>query len=192
MTFAELISSVSWAELKAALVWLFPDEEGCLSNYHQVFRELRRMKAEPNPMRIAIECRPIPGLDQEPVPEVIGRDGTLNCNLEDYKYLGKQATLAYGAEETTWTLSLQPWRMWLGMSVEPKTLDEYTPAQAVAYCLNDMTFHGFSEAESREFGEELERRVAEIDAMSEEERAEKLIPAEKVFADLKAKYDIDD
>ena len=26
MTFAELISSTSWAEVKAALVWSFPDE----------------------------------------------------------------------------------------------------------------------------------------------------------------------
>jgi len=78
------------------------------------------------------------------------------------------------------------------MSIEPDTLTQYTPAQTIAYCLNDMTFHGFSEADSREFSEELERRVAEIDAMSEKERAEKLIPAEKVFADLRAKYGFDD
>ncbi len=116
------------------------------------------MKPEPNPMRISIECRPMPGLDEEPVPEVIGRDGTLNRELDDFRHWGNSAT----------------------------------PAQAVAYCLNDMTFHGFSETDSREFSEELQRRGAEIDAMSEEERAEKLIPAEKVFADLKAKYGIDD
>jgi hypothetical protein len=72
------------------------------------------------------------------------------------------------------------------------TLREYSPPQAVAYCLNDMTFHGFSEVENRKFSEELRRRVSEIDAMSEEERAEKLIPAEKVFADLKAKYGIEE
>jgi hypothetical protein len=74
------------------------------------------------------------------------------------------------------------------MTVEPAVLAEYSPAQIVAYCLNDMTFHGFSEADNREVSEELKRRVAEIDAMPEEERAEKLIPAEKVLADLKAKY----
>lgn len=44
MTFAKLISSTSWVELKAALLWLFPYEEECLSDYRKVFWELRRMK----------------------------------------------------------------------------------------------------------------------------------------------------
>ena len=62
----------------------------------------------------------------------------------------------------------------------------------MAYCLKEVTFHGFSEAENREVREELRRRVAEIDAMSEQEKAENLIPAEKVFADIKAKYGLED
>ena len=192
MTFAELIASTSWAEVKAALLWLFPDEERHLLDYRKVFWELRRMKPKPDPMRIAIERRPIPCFDEAPAPEVIGRNGTLNRELDDFKHLGKHATPEYGAEETVWSLSLQPWRSWLGMTVESATLMDYSPAQAVAYCLSDMTFHGFSEAENREVSEELRRRVAEIDAMSDEERAEKLIPAEKVFADLKAKFGVKD
>ena len=188
MTFAELIAETSWAEVKAALLWLSPDNRPYLSDYRKVFRELRHMKPEPDSMRIAVERRPMPGFDEEPAPEVIGRNGTLNQELDDFKHLGKHATSEYGAEETVWSLSLQPWRSWLGMTVEPAALAEYSPAQMVAYCLNDMTFHGFSEADNREVSEELKRRVAEIDAMPEEERAEKLIPAEKVLADLKAKY----
>ena len=192
MTFAELIASTSWADVKATLLWLFPDEKGHLSDYRKVFWELRRMKPKPDPMRIAIERRPTPGFDEKPTSEVVGRNGTLNRELDDFKHLGKHATPEYGAEETVWSLSLHPWRNWLGMSIEPATLTEYSPAQAVAYCLSDMTFHGFSEAENQEVSEELQRRVAEIDAMSEEERAEKLIPAEKVFADLKAKFGVKD
>jgi hypothetical protein len=192
MTFDELIASTSWAEVKAALLWLFPDEEKRLSDYRRVFWELRRIKPKPDPMRIAIERRTIPGFDETQAPEVIGRNGTLNRELDDFKQLGEHATAEYGAEETVWSLSLQAWSSWLGMTIEPATLTEYSPAQAVAYCLSDMTFHGFSEAENREVSEELERRVAEIDAMSEEERAEKLIPAEKVFSDLKEKYGVKD
>ena len=192
MTFAELIAGTSWAEVKAALLWLSTDERRHLSDYRRVFWELRRMKAESEPMRIAIERRPIPGYDEDPVPEVIGRNGTLNRELCDFKHLGMRATPEYGAEETVWSLSLQSWRSWLGMTFEPATLTEYSPAQVIAYCLSDMTFHGFSEAENREVSEELQRRVAELDAMSEEDRAEKLIPAEKVFADLKAKYRVED
>jgi hypothetical protein len=98
----------------------------------------------------------------------------------------------YGAQETVWSLSLQPRRKWLGMTVEPAAVAAYSPPSVVAYCLNDMTFHGFSEAENQELMEELHRRVAEIDAMSVRERAERLIPAEKVLAELKAKFRIDE
>ena len=63
------------------------------------------------------------------------------------------------------------------------------PDDVIAHCLNDMTFHGFSEAEVREFRDELDRRVAEIDEMSEEQKARTLIPAEKVFSKLKDKFD---
>lgn len=192
MTFAELIASTGWAEVKAALLWLFPEEESEISGYQKIFWELRRMNPEPDAMRIAIERRPIPGYDEDPTPEVIGRNGTLNRELDDFQHLGKHATPEYGAEEATYSLSLRPWRNWLGMTVEPETLREYSPAQAIAHCLADMTFHGFSEAEHQEVSDELARRVAEIDAMTEEERAEKLIPAEKVFAELKAKYGIEE
>lgn len=192
MTFAELISSTRWAEVKAALHWLFPDEQEYLPDYQRVFSALRRMKPRPSPMRIGIERRPTAGLDEEQVPEVIGRNGTFNRDRDDFQHLGTHATPEYGAEETVWGLSLESWSAWLGMPIEPATLAEYSPAQVVAYCLNEMTFHGFSEAEVRNFSEDLHRQVAEIDAMSEEDRAEKLIPAEKVFAELKAKHGIDD
>ena len=78
------------------------------------------------------------------------------------------------------------------MTIEPESLMHYTPAQIIAYCVSEMTFHGFIEAESQEFLAELRRRVDEIDAMTPEEREAKLIPAEKVFADLKAKFEPDD
>ena len=50
------------------------------------------------------------------------------------------------------------------MKVEPATLRTYPLPQIVAYCLSDMTFHGFSEAENRAEIEELRGRVAEIEA----------------------------
>jgi hypothetical protein len=48
-----------------------------------------------------------------------------------------------------------------------------------------MTFHGFCEATVQDTHQELLRRVAEVDAMSEEEKAEKLIPFEQVMAELR-------
>jgi hypothetical protein len=169
VTFAELITSTSWAEVKAALSWLFPGERGNLAVYRKIFHELQRIKSEASEMRIAIECRPVAG--DEPRPEVVGRNGMLNRDLDDFKHLGKQATAEYGAEEVVWSLSLRPWRSWLGMTVEPGTLATHSAAHVIAHCLDDMTFYGFSEADVREFRDELDKRMAEIEEMSEEERS---------------------
>ena len=192
MTLADVIASTTWAEVKAALRWLFPHEMGQMPGYRQVFWELRQMKPEPDPMRISVELQLLAGDDEDSIPEVVGRDGTLNRDLEDFKFLGKHANAEYGAEEVRWSLSLRPRRNWLGMRIESATLRMYPLPQIIAYCLNDMTFHGFSEAENRAVSEELRRRFAEIEAMSQEERDEKLIPAEKVLADLKSKFGLRD
>lgn len=192
MTFAELISTVTWVELKAALVWLFPEEKHSLPDYKKLFRELRRMKPEPSSMRIAIEYWPMPGESEDQTPQVHGRDGSLNRDQADFRHWADSATPEYAAAETVWSLCMRPWPEWLGMSVEPEALATYSPAQAVAYCLNEMTFHGFDEADIREFNDELQRRVDEIHAMTEEEKAERLIPAEQVFAEMREKLGLDD
>lgn len=192
MTLADVIASTTWAEVKAALQWLFPQEVEQLPGYREIFLELRRMKSEPDPMHISIELQPLVGYDEDSVPEVVGRNGKLNRDLEDFKYSGKHATSEHGAEEVRWSISLSPRRNWLGMEIESATLRMYPLPQIVAHCLSDMTFHGFSEAENRAFSEKLRKQVAEIEAMSAEERDQKLIPAEKVVADMKAKYGFKD
>lgn len=189
-TFAELVAATAWPEVKAAVAWLFPDEKDVLAGYRQVFGKLRTMTPEPDSMRLSIEARVLPGVDEQPTPEVVGRNGTLNHDLPDWPFLN--ADSEYGRDEAVYSLSLQPWRQWLGMVVEQATLDSYSPAQIIAFALREMTFHGFTEAENRAVADELRRRVAELDAMTDEERKETLIPAEQVFAELEAKYGKDD
>src|SRR5699024_5304230 len=74
------------------------------------------------------------------------------------------------------------------MRIEQGTEETYSPAQIIAFALWEMTFHGFTEAENRAVQEELQRPVAELDAMTNEERKARLIPAEQVFAELEAQY----
>ena len=52
-----------------------------------------------------------------------------------------------------------------------------------------MTFHGYVENDVKEFSEELDRRVAEVDAMTEEEKASKLLPLNEVIARVRAKIE---
>jgi hypothetical protein len=188
-TLAELTATTKWTEITAALAWLYPDERPRLEEYRRVFRELRALRPEAGAMRIAIECAPRLEPDDEPALEVIGRDGTCNRDLEEFAHWDEHARAEHGATQTTWSLSFHPWCAWLGMTIEPATLEAHSPAHVVAHCLHDMTFHGFCEASIQDAHDELFRRVAEVDAMSEEERAEKLIPFEEVMAELRKGMD---
>jgi len=82
-------------------------------------------------------------------------------------------------------MSLEPWEHWLGMQIDIGTLDKFAAPQIFAYCLWDMTFHGFEQWHVQETKDEIKRRVDEIDAMTEAERKEKLIPME----DVKRKFE---
>lgn len=183
-TLNELIATTRWTEIKAALAWLYPDERPRLADYRRVFRELRTLTPEAGSMRIAIKRAPLPEPDDKPALEVIGRDGTCNRDLEEFAHWDERARAELGAAETAWSLSFRPWCAWLGMSVEPATLAAHAPAHVVAHCLYEMTFHGFCELAIQDVHHELLRRVAEVEAMSEEEKAEKLIPYEQVMAEF--------
>ncbi|MFU8821420.1 MAG: DUF6557 family protein [Gammaproteobacteria bacterium] len=185
MTLAELIADTKWAELKAALAWLYPDESARLGHYRSVLRELRKLEPEADSMRIAIERTPGFEPDEEPAMEVIGRNGELNRELDGFTHWDERAQAEHGAAETTWSLAFRPWRAWLGMTIEPATLAAHSPAHVVAHCLYEMTFHGFCEATIQYAHQELQRRVAELDGLSAEEKAEKLIPFEQVMAELR-------
>lgn len=189
VTLKELIEATTWPEIKAAIIWLDPEYGKQIRDYQKVISKLRKTSAVPDGMRISIELRSAFGTDEDASLEVVGRNGTLNRELDDFPFLGHQtATNEYGAIEAIYSLCLNSWNSWLGMQIDPETLRQYTPAQIIAYCVDEMTFHGFDESDVSEFSAELKRRVAEIDAMSPEERELKLIPAEKVFADLMEKY----
>lgn len=188
-TLAELTAATRWTEIKAALAWLYPDDRAQLDEYRRVLRELRALRPEAGSMRIAIECATRLEPDEEPALEVIGRDGTCNRDLEDFAHWDERARAEHGADQTTWSLAFHPWREWLGMTIEPATLEAHSPAHVVAHCLYEMTFYGFCEAIVQDNHQELLRRVAEVDAMSDEEKAEKLIPFEQVMAEVREVID---
>jgi hypothetical protein len=72
------------------------------------------------------------------------------------------------------------------MEIEADTLNEYLESDIIAHCLYEMTFFGFNEDDISAQREELRRCVDEIEAMTEEERREKLIPMEQVIQNIKA------
>lgn len=180
MKLAEIIEKVAWAEMKACLLWNYANAEESMTGYAKVFRELRKLQPTSTSMRIFIRKTFREGLDDEPYTEVVGKNGTLNKELEDFKYLNKSEDSDYANAEAEYALEFQPWEEWLGMEVDSATHQKYAYPEILAHCLWEMTFMGFDQDSIREEKQELERRGDELKNMTEKESKEKLIPLEQI------------
>lgn len=184
MNLAEVIEKVSWAETKACLLWNYADSKEAMAGYEMVFRSLGKLTPTSTTMRIAIRKTFREGLDEEPFTEVVGKDGTLNKELEDFKYLNKSEDSEYANSEVEYALDFQPWEEWLGMEIDSATHQKYAHPEILVHCLWEMTFIGFDQDAIREEKQELESRAAELKNMTEEERKQKLIPLQETMKRL--------
>lgn len=189
MKLAEVVEKVSWAETKACLLWNYADSKEAMAGYEMVFRNLGKLKLTSTSMRIVIRETFREGLDEEPFTEVVGKDGTLNKELEDFKYLNKSEDSDYANSEAEYALEFHAWEAWLGMEVDSTTYQKYSCPEILAHCLWEMTFMGFNQDAMREGKQELERRAAELKSMTEEEREEKLIPLKETMMRLERRKD---
>jgi len=184
MKLSDLLASVTWADVKASLLWNYPGAEDSIEDYRRAFASLRKRDAVATEMRLLLRQTFREGLDEKPFIEVTGRDGTRNRDLEDFPHLGQSADSEYAKAETDFSLALEPWERWLGMDIDPETLSTYTASQIAAHCLWEMTFYGFEPSRIQTERDELRRRIDELEAMTEEERNERLIPWEQVRKEL--------
>ncbi|MBI4524481.1 MAG: hypothetical protein HY695_11805 [Deltaproteobacteria bacterium] len=181
MKLSEVIGKTSWPETKASLLWNYPDAAESLPGYEKLFYLLRDLPQSPTAMRLIIRKTFREGLDEEPLLEVVGKDGTLNKELEDFKHLNKAEDSEYGNGEVEYALEFHPWEEWLGMEIDETTQRKYTYPEILAHCLWEMSFMGFDQERILEEKREIMRRVDEIENMTAEERKQKLIPMEEVM-----------
>ncbi len=186
MQLCHLISATDWIDVERSLPEQYPDALESADAYRETFLHLRRLQPVATAMRICLRTAFRPGLDDEPFVEVVGRNGTLNRDLEDFHCLGKAEDSAYALSEAEFAIELEPWSEWLGMEIEPETLAKHQASEIVAHCLWEMTCFGFDETAVDAQRDKLQKRIDEMDAMTEEERKEKLIPVEQVFKKLDA------
>jgi len=189
MKLTEVIRKASWAKTKACLLWNYADSEENVAGYERVFCALRELQPTSTSMRIFIRKTFREGLDDEPFTEVVGKDGTLNKESEDFRYLNKSEDSEYANSEVEYALEFHPWEEWLGMEVDSATHQKYAYPEILAHCLWEMTFMGCDQDTIREEKQELERRADELKNMTEEERKEKLIPLQEMMKRLEKRKD---
>jgi hypothetical protein len=184
MKLKELILIANWNEVKSSLLQAYPRSEGSLGKLQSVFETLLSLTPCETKMRLYLKEVIPEGRDEEPYVEVFGKDGTLNKDLPDFRRFGKTASPEFANSETSFALELVPWDEWLGMELNPSTIQVYSCSEIIAHCLWEMTFFGFEQATIEKEKKEIDRRVMDLENMSEEEKKRELIPLEKVIGEL--------
>jgi hypothetical protein len=188
MNYKEVITGTPWADVETQLLKDYPGSD--LPGHARAYEILQGLEAQANPMRIVVEV--LEPEDPEDLAEVdvFGLNGTLRRDHEAFASDAANGTLESLNEEMPCALDLMPWEEWLGMEVDPRSLERFARAELVAHCLWELTFHGFEPSKIRAFAESLRARVEAIEAMSPDERRLNAISLEYIAEILS--YEMDD
>lgn len=179
MKFRELVYKYNWNDVRFTFMRLYPGQKKNIAGYKGVFEELYTLKPIKTKMRIVIEDI-FDEYNGKYYTDVSGKNGTLNKE-SDPEHFGNNEV---GNQEVSYAIEYTPWEEWLGMKIDPSSLKRYSNLETIAHCLWEMTFAGFDQTTIKEQIKEVNRRVEEIDNMTEEERKERLIP----MRDIKKKF----
>ncbi len=186
MKFKELLSNIEWKDIEGSLLKKYPDASGNIAVYKNVFIDLLRLEPAETKFRICLKEVFDRDLDDEPHVDVFGKDGTLNKKIDDLN-MNVSANSTVANSEIEYGIELSDWEEWLGMEIDGETVQNYLMPEIAAHCLWEITFFGYDKTAVQEQRDELNQMVKEIDAMSDEERKEKLIPWERIKEDLENK-----
>jgi len=168
MRLKELLLGTDWSEVKLSLLRRYPDSARIIDKLQRVFETLLSLDGSDTKMRLCLaEVRP-EGVDEEPYVEVFGKDGSLNKDLPEFRHFNEAARRDFANLETSFALELVPWEEWLGMELDPSTSQEYSDADLIAHCLWEMTFFGLDQATIEKQRQEIDRRVKDLEGLSEE------------------------
>ena len=85
----------------------------------------------------------------------------------------------------TYSLSMTPWKEWLGMTFQDYLFDIYEALDILCHCLWEMTFLGYNEKDIERFVKETESAILELKAEDEfddiDEEAEGIEILEKMY-----------
>ena len=174
MRLIDLIRATRWTDVKHKLLEEYPDSNA--SAYERAYLNLRSLEVRETPMRIRLEWVEALESGEPPYIDVNGYDGSLHRDREDFSLYSAEAQASMGDKEVRYALDLTPWEEWLGMGIAAETLEGFEPAEIAAHCLWEMTWHGFDQAKTQAFREQLNDTVASLRAMTPEERSRSTLP----------------
>jgi hypothetical protein len=170
MKFRELIRSNSWLSVEMIFLQLFPDEKKNISEYEEVFNNLRHLAPIDTDITIKIK--------------VVIDDYD---NLEHVDVSGYYNDPEKSANDFNNSLALEflSWEKWLGMDIDRQSLLDFSELELICHCLFEMTFFSFDQQEIQDELKRILDQVEEIKNMSEDEKKVKYIPLNDFLKKLK-------
>ncbi|MDD2740190.1 MAG: hypothetical protein PHR94_14780 [Methylomonas lenta] len=131
ITLKDCLLQTKWTDVNTALVRWYPEHSQLMSSFHEAFEEL--MRTEPTVSTIRF---------------VIGRYAP-NSVLPFY-VVGFKGDCPKGIG-----LKFLAWHQWLGAKIDASLHDNFSNAEIVAICLQDMAWAGFCSDEVQTFRREF-------------------------------------
>lgn len=170
MKFKELIKSHSWLSVELTLLNLYPDQEGLVEKYENVFEELLTLVPEDNEMQIVLqefECDKVENEESKSTYiDVSGRTNDIDPN-------------------TSYAIEFEPWEEWLGMEIAPQTIEHFTKLEIIAHCLYEMTFCGYDQESIQGKFESFNKIVEDFETLSDEQKNQQSTTLEDLINKLK-------
>ena len=176
MTFKDLLNRHPWAAVKYRLMELYPGEAYRVDAYAEVYDTLVSLSPCATDMRIVLEEACQPESDEKPYVDVSGCNSTLRKEQEEFARYGGDPDSEIANSEVSYGIEFTPWEEWLGMTIEPASLEAFDEAAILAHCLWEMTFFGFDQGVIQAQLRELQKTVDELKNMTDEECKERLHP----------------
>ncbi len=128
MKLYHLIHKHAWDDVHAALVRLYPDHESELEGYEEVFNKLKALTPVDSEYQLRIDLV---------YSESVGEYQLETTSMSPTQTSGKTGSL--------FILEFTPWSKWLGMELDPHTLEKFSEFDIIAHCMYEMTFFGFTQ-----------------------------------------------
>ena len=143
MTLKEIIKVTNWTDVSRVFLQNYPDQKKWIDGYEMVYEKSKTKAPATSKMELFCGLAESTFKEDDPFHEVYGVDGTKREDGELEKF----------------SLALSSWSKWLGSSISESTLNNYTKEEIISHCLFDMTFHGFSEAETKKARKKLDKSI---------------------------------
>lgn len=132
LSLKNIIEDVSWSDIEAKMLSIYPEEEDSLHFYKRLYWELINLEPDENPLGLKIEF------------ELFDEEDEVFYDTENYD-------TEFDMDDFMVGLTTEQWRKFLGYHVSGDMLKDLDKAEIITHAFLESNYGGFLEAENKVF-----------------------------------------